>query len=467
MINKDIKKELSVVFTRPEYPSFPYEDSSDLYISLLNLLEGLGLNRNNPFVDYIKPNQTVVIKPNWVRDQNPLGYGLESLVTHTSLIKYIIDFLATAMDGRGKIIIGDAPLQNCNFENLKKLSKIDIVVKDAKEKYPGLEIIVEDWRLTVMKNYNLGQTMVFENQKIEKENPYKNYTIFDTGKDSFLEEISNYSDKFRVTKYKPSLMMSHHKPGKHEYLITNRVFEADFFINMPKMKTHIKAGLTGALKNLVGINGHKEFLPHHIKGSAEEGGDNYMLSNWFKRRYEDLNDYFWENINNFSIAKRKLLMRSIRIILKLSDFFGGDGIIAGSWKGNKTIWRTTLDLNHILYFYSEKPTKILNIVDGIVAGEGEGPLEPTPKKAGILIAGENPAIVDMAVAKILGYSLTEIPTVFNAISNKKSKFYVEGYDNIEVNLFDKVLEKTKISKLKSMEFIRPKYWSKKRYEIKN
>jgi hypothetical protein len=51
--------------------------------------------------------------------------------------------------------------------------------------------------------------------------------------------------------------------------------EADVIINLPKPKTHKKTGLTGAIKNLVGLVGDKELLPHHRNGGATDGGDCY------------------------------------------------------------------------------------------------------------------------------------------------------------------------------------------------
>ena len=53
------------------------------------------------------------------------------------------------------------------------------------------------------------------------------------------------------------------------------MLDADLIINLPKWKAHSKSGLTGALKNLVGINGDKSYLPHFRRGSPSWGGDEY------------------------------------------------------------------------------------------------------------------------------------------------------------------------------------------------
>ena len=451
-----ISKKIAVVETKSGYPDFPYEDNK-FKSDILNLLESIGLDPNNPFGNYLKEGGTVLIKPNWVREHNPKG-NFESLVTHTSIIKNIMDLAAAALNGRGRIIIGDAPLQNCNFDKLLDISRIKDVVKIFSDKYPEIEVVIEDWRITTMKSSESRESVVQIQKISENDAKIKDYSLIDLANDSFLEEISNKANLFRVTKYKPSLLKKHHHKGRHEYLVTKRIFEADLIINIPKLKTHIKAGLTGALKNLVGINGHKEFLPHHMKGSAEEGGDNYKHKNYLRSKYEDVYDYLWENFNNISVWKRRFLIRLVRTLEALSIIFGKEGITAGSWPGNDTIWRTTLDLNHILYFEG-KPKKILNIVDGIVAGEGNGPLEPEANTLGLMIAGENPALVDAVIAKVIGYNIFNIKTVNNALNNILSKFKIENLNNVVISWIsrDKVDQIT-LESVVSRNFKKPRYW---------
>ena len=76
------------------------------------------------------------------------------------------------------------------------------------------------------------------------------------------------------------------------------------------MKTHEKAGLTGAMKNLVGVNGHKEYLPHHMEGSFFSGGDSYCSRNRFARWAEEMHNRSWDAMQDLSriseMAPRKL-----------------------------------------------------------------------------------------------------------------------------------------------------------------
>ncbi len=57
----------------------------------------------------------------------------------------------------------------------------------------------------------------------------------------------------------------------------------------------------------------------------------------------------------------------------------------------------------------ETQRRFFSVVDGIVAGEGEGPLSPTPRPEGIIIAGFDLVAVDIAAAEYMGLPHLEIP----------------------------------------------------------
>jgi len=447
-----MENNVLIVQTQPEYPKFPYDDQNHpMYRSLCGLFKAWGKDSGNPFNGLVKPGNVVVIKPNWVMHYNPRGYDIESLITHPAMIKYVIDYAAIALSGSGKIIIGDAPLQGCDFQKLVDISRIEELLQLARKKYPGIIFELEDWRLTtVQDSFLMGPA-----KKL-----LEDYILVDAGPDSFLEDLVEYCDRFRVAAYPKNLMLRHHQSGKHEYLVTKRISEADLFINLPKMKTHMKAGLTGALKNIIGINGHKEYLPHHIKGPYSHGGDAYQQWNLFRHIHEQLSDYVWDNYSRMSPIGRKVLGRLLDAIRWGSVLAGGESTSLGSWSGNETIWRTTLDLNHVLYFSEYSPKKIVTIVDGIIAGEGQGPLKPTPKPAGIIIAGENPAYIDAVIAKLLGYNISRIPTVYNAIYDRRSHFAGPPLPQFAVtSLLDSEIPKQiSFDTLPNLGFRKPRFW---------
>jgi uncharacterized protein (DUF362 family) len=462
-----MKSDVFVVRTAAVYPDFPYAGEES---ALANALASLFLiwNRDpaNPFNGWINRGGCALIKPNWVFDYNPAGYSIDSLITHSSLIKFLIEFVAKAMEGNGTIIIGDAPIQGCDFNHLIHESRLVDIVKEAKKQYPNLNIIVEDWRLTVLERAT-GRTGWLDNGRhlshdVNGKTPSEAHCVVDLGQESFLEEIAEYSDRFRVAMYDPHMMFDHHRPGKHEYLVTRRIFDADLVINLPKMKTHAKAGLTGALKNVVGINGHKEYLPHHITGSYFDGGDNYCLPNLFRRKYEQLNDHLWGNYGRMTLLSRVACTYGLKALWKLSQFSSSEHISSGSWSGNETIWRMTLDLNHLLYFNERSPKKLITIVDGIVSGEGDGPLRPTPKPVGLLLGGENPAYIDAVIGKLMGYNIARIPTVYHAIYNRKSKFWAQPLELFGVTCLmnEGVPKAIPFDELPNLQFGKPEYWKR-------
>jgi uncharacterized protein (DUF362 family) len=442
------------------YPARAVEwRSAPMGAMLRQLFAAWGLDPENPFREHVRPGQTALIKPNWVNHRNPLGFDLDSLVTHPSLVAAMIDLLAIAMEGRGRIVIGDAPIQSTNFRSLCEQMGIDEIVAAAKARHPDLEVLVEDWRLTVME-HGTGDGGKGSQRTLDAfgAEASRTHRLVDLGTTSFLDEISDYASRFRVTNYRPSLMREHHHYGVHRYLVTTRI-DADFTINLPKMKTHMKAGLTGAMKNSVGINGHKEYLPHHITGPYFQGGDNYPSSNRWWSLYERLYDEHWEEYHQRSSLRRRIGANLVRFAWAMSQAPRRVRVSAGSWSGNDTVWRTTMDLATTWFFDGERQRNVITIVDGIVAGQGLGQLSPTTKPAGMLIGGENPACIDAVIAQVIGYNLARIPTVYNALYNRKSRFSIESLDQLRVLQVDASgTRELGLEDIASLDFVLPAHW---------
>src|SRR5205807_8706785 len=75
--------------------------------------------------------------------------------------------------------------------------------------------------------------------------------------------------------YDAGVVNRHHSGGRHEYLIAGCAIKCDVVFSLPKLKTHKKAGITASLKNLVGVNADKNWLPHHTEGTPDENGDQF------------------------------------------------------------------------------------------------------------------------------------------------------------------------------------------------
>ncbi|MEI6126667.1 MAG: DUF362 domain-containing protein [Pseudomonadota bacterium] len=362
----------------------------------------------NPLGEIIKPGNIVLIKPNFVKESNP-GVDFSCLVTQSSIIRAIADYIHIALQGRGKIIIADAPIQGCDFDQLIENSGLHDMLAFCKKNF-CVPVELADLRSEVAFVNDLGMI-----SRKPQEGDKAGYSSVDLKEDSELFEIINAFERFRCTNYGKEKMRLRHNKEKNEYVIANSFLNADVVINLPKLKTHKRAGMTCALKNMVGINGIKDCLAHHRFGSSQEGGDEYLYKSFRKKLISTLCEIRDAAPKKYQAHFLKFLFRLIRCV----DFFSPykDPYNDGSWYGNDTLPRVIADLNKIA-FYADKKGGLRNtlqrknfiIVDGITAGEMEGPLYPTPKHCGLLVAGDNSVAVDLVCSRIMGFDYTKIPT---------------------------------------------------------
>jgi len=414
-------------------------------------LENFGTGKWNPLGFLIGPGTKIVVKPNFVMHKNGLkGEGLDSLITNVALIRAICDYLFIAADGDCSIIVADAPLQNADFNSLIEASGLSSVVEFYNAN--GLNIVAKDLRLRISEYSGLGVLKVLAEKELKEE--ARDHTLVAVDSRSLHKTIESKCNDFRVTNYNPKTMMNHHSEGKHEYIISNDILDADLIVNVPKLKTHRKAGITCSLKNLVGINGHKDFLPHHTKGSQIEGGDEYLAPSRLKK----LTSWLIDRRNTSSTRLSKHLLAILGLLTwQFSKLFSRERYFEGSWFGNDTIWRTVLDLNRIL-FYAQNNGQISNgrnskkymtIVDAVICGEGEGPLMPKSKALNYIIAGFNPAPVDLVASSLMGFDYMKIPTIRNSFAIRELPIVDFTPSEIEVIVDGK---EVLIEELKSANF---------------
>lgn len=460
------------------YPEYKFTNISKhdnhIYQSFRNLLylmdldkENWNTNNWNPLKNLISPGDIVLIKPNLVIDNEK---NQECITTHPSIIRAIIDYVIIALKGKGEIIIGDAPLQQCNFIKLTKNSGLLQVIHFIKSKNINIKLI--DFRtekmVTSSKTILTKLTKYKKNIRLKKLKGDPNgYTIIDLREDSNLQKISynNGYKKFRVTDYDPTLMKYVHNMKNHKYLISNSVLKANIVIHVPKIKVHRKAGFTASLKNNIGINCHKDWLPHHKKGSYLEGGDEYLKSSVLKKIYVnlyELSNYFLVRMPNvYKISYYPIIFINFCLNL-IRKILNEDNYYQGSWYGNDTIWRTIADLNQILLYADKKgiftlvpQRKRFYVCDGIIGGEKEGPIEPTPIKMGILAAGFDPLMIDLAIAEILNFNFKKIPQLNKIFKIKKRAISNNGPTDLLINSNYKSWNKKRINELKDTIKIYP------------
>lgn len=407
----------------------------------------------NPLGDIIGDGQKVLLKPNWVVDRNHLRNGsFECLVTHTSVIEAVLEYLIKTRPSQ--IIVGDAPIQGCDFEVLSQKCKLN----DIKTRFEqmGYNISIRDFRMTKMLNGRYGD-------KTEFCRDLNDYYLFDLGNTSWLTPITTKNTEFRVTQYNPDKLKENHHSGTHRYLISREVIDADVVINLPKLKTHKKAGITGALKNMVGINGFKEYLPHHRKGGILKGGDCYYKGGWLKNLAENCLD----KANKCKTDYCRYCYFNIAAIVNKLDtvFFKGDRSIDGSWYGNDTVWRMSLDLQRILHYGKNDGTiadtfqrKVITITDAIIAGDGEGPLSPSPVPLGIMTFGTNVAALEWVHAILMRFDPAKIPLLNNAFAQDKWPLVKFSPGDIRVHINGEVLPNVEKAARFSQHFSPPTGW---------
>jgi uncharacterized protein (DUF362 family) len=404
----------------PELPGLKLSATPNrVYALVRDLLLSWGLDRANagapswnPLGDVVRPGDHVLLKPNLVFHGSGAPEETAVLLSNAAVIRPLLDYAIKALEGRGAITIGDAPLQSGDFAKIVEQTQLGALV-DSLAPRAGVPLRLLDFRQECVTTSVGG----FIGGHVRLQGAESGYHVVDVGSRSAHLPIESDHERFRVTDYVPDLMRRYQGPGRHQYVIPRVVLRADVIINVPKMKTHRKAGLTCALKNLVGINGRKDCLPHHRKGSVKEGGDEFLNSSRLKSLYS------WcdELADTVSDGPFRLVIEFGKHVPKvLAKALAADRYFEGSWWGNDTLWRTIHDLNRILYYADRDgrvqavpARRVMHVVDAIIAGEGEGPMEPTPVACGVLLGGMSPLAVDSVAATIMGLDPGKMPTILH------------------------------------------------------
>jgi hypothetical protein len=231
--------------------------------------------------------------------------------------------------------------------------------------------------------------------------------------------------KFYGADYDSLVVNEHHHGDRQEYLVCATPVLCDVFINLPKLKTHKKTGVTLSLKNLVGINADKNWLPHHTDGAPSSGGDQFPNLS-FKQKLEQV---AVRNVRKMALSLPVLGPKIAQYLRKAGTkaFGGGDSVIrSGNWYGNDTTWRMVLDLNRCLLYgnpdgtlRTSNPKRYYTIIDGIVGMEGAGPMQGDPVESNVVIAGSDPVAADMVAARVMGFDWRKIPVIREAFNLKE------------------------------------------------
>ncbi|MCI6553144.1 MAG: DUF362 domain-containing protein [Lachnospiraceae bacterium] len=445
-----IYPELAQLGYKPEI-----QGENEVFSGIREMLFEMGLDKEkygtpewNPLKDFIRPGEKAVLKPNLVFHEHPKGpREMESMVTNGAVLRPIIDYILIAAKGEVEITIADAPIQGADFQKTCALAGITALQEFYKSR--GIRIRIADMRMV----RSLPNEMDILEKRIYQRDA-SHYRRVDLREKSELIDVIDKVRRFEITDYGIGSVRKHHSREKNEYFIPREVLEADLFVNLPKIKTHRKAGLTCAMKNLVGINGDKTCLAHHTRGTRESGGDEFSQKSvklWLKVRVWTFLKTNWLGIKAASLIKR-FFQRFIWKGKSMKEYnmeHAPTAFFEGSWHGNDTIWRCVKDLNKIVLYadkqgrmQEKKQRRYLCIADGVLAGEGEGPMEQTTKPLGVILAGTNPVYADYAVSRLMCYDYRCIPSI------------ARGFENRWWPLADKQAEQVEIAGNRPLEEIR-------------
>jgi uncharacterized protein (DUF362 family) len=393
-----------------------------VYAAVRAALLALGLDESrfgtsawNPLGALVPRGRRIVLKPNFIRHWNPTaGASVDSVITHGSVLRAMLDYAALAAGPSGSVAIAEAPQHDCDFEEIRRLVGLDAIARLYEEAL-GIELEVIDLRREAVV-YRDG--IIVERRALPGDP--RGYRLVDLGARSFFHGSGLDPLRFRGADYDSGPTTEHHLGGRHEYLLSESVLSADLVVNLPKLKTHKKTGVTLALKNFVGINGDKNLLPHHSAGSPAAGGDEFPPGSWLA------------TARGMGVELgRKLLARGIgtrvlRAARRVENAARGEEFIrSGNWHGNRTTWRMCLDLNRALYYSDaagahwdapEPVRSVLTVIDGIVAGEGEGPLAPRDRPLGAILAATDPLALDVAAVRLMGFDEQRLPKLREAMN---------------------------------------------------
>ncbi len=359
----------------------------------------------------------ILIKPNWVMHETEAAYPISALVTDARLIDATVGAAFRLFPGVEQVIVGDCLEQRADWPLLCRQSGLAPRIAALGREW-GSRLVFRDLRQEVFTL--AGDTLVADTEAVHGDPA--GYCEVQLRGESHLEPIAGQADRFSIHDHDTALTRGGHRAGDHRYLVCQSVLDADLIINLPKWKAHSKAGLTGALKNLVGINGDKSYLPHFRRGSPRWGGDEYSDDGrWLYWVQNNLSDLVrgtaaygllrpgWRLVKQINNAARRRRQRPEALP---ADFY----VVGGSWYGNQTLWRMIYDLNLVLQragrdgrLRAEPQREVVTIVDGLIAGEGDGPLKATPRSTDMLFAGRDPFAIDTTLAWMMGFDPDAIP----------------------------------------------------------
>lgn len=414
------------------FPEYPFKHISkkpnNVYRAVRKCLMQVGLDRDNvgsplwnPFRYIIQEGSKVFVLCNFVYHRRGSESQAEFFAkcTHGSVLRALLDYVLLAAGKQGQVFFGNASLQSCNWSKVlndtgaAKVLEFYSNYNDKKTKLDGVDL-----RLHIAYRDRIGR-ISSSSCRDDSDSSVK----IDMKEDSLLDVFYAFRQepKFRVSDYDPERIESHHAKGKHIYVLNKTILDSDVIISVPKLKTHEKVCITGGLKGCVGAIGHKDCLAHHRFGPPSMGGDEYPQENLLLKWRSQFHDFANQSKIGFFGNFLRVVDKTTRELSRVVGYNQN-----GNWHGNDTAWRMALDIARILEYadcsgkmQEQKQRRHLVFSDGIIGGQGNGPLSPAPIHRGFLGFCDDVAVADFINCLVMGYDPKRVPLVNEAFSSMR------------------------------------------------
>ena len=265
--------------------------------------------------------------------------------------------------------VADAPLQGCDFARFRRQSGLAELERD----YARAPVTFLDLRRQCAE---IDDSSSYVRAVHPLAGDPNGYSLVDLGARSRLV-CFGVNARFGVTDYNAG---KHERPASWRAPVPGQptaYSSADVILNVPKLKTHMKTGMTGALKNFVGIIGLEGFsaaFPRRISALGRRRISRQELAQPRRQPHAGtvadtrasvaVETGARRRASRFHAADSRRRLARQRYALAHDPRPGGY---------RAQLWRRRR------FAFAAAP--ILTLVDAIVAGEDCGPLKPRPKPA--------------------------------------------------------------------------------------
>lgn len=415
---------------RERYPEYPWDtvgaEENGVYAGLRQLLLELGLDREhfghaawNPLGAVIQPGDKVLLKPNFVHSRHFAGGQMDCVVTHGAVVRAVLDYVLVALRGRGRVVIGDSPERAADFQQIVQGTGVDAVMEFCQERRAQLgdvELLLSDLRPEWVR---CGHGAITQKKPLPGDPEGYCLVTLAHEESAFLDLTPAQLRRLYGADHNRRETVRAHA-GAHRYELCGTALGADVIVCVPKLKTHYRVGTTLNCKGFVGLTGNKNLVPHRMLGDPSEGGDTYVrpARTWRGRRYRAAVSWLSDQLlgrmpNTAGALANRALSKVLRLVLRpAQEEIEWPG---GCWHGNDTTWRSTVDLARLFRFADRHgrlaatpQRRFFSIVDGIVGGEGDGPMRPRRRPCGVLLGGADLLAVDVVATQLMGFAPSRV-----------------------------------------------------------